>query len=40
MARLAYLDRLRADDDKALVKKVAKDDEARAELVRRHWHVG
>jgi glutamine synthetase len=36
----AVLERLRADDDAALLRKVAKDDEARAELVRRHWHVG
>jgi glutamine synthetase len=36
----ALVDRLRADDDAALMKKVAKDDDARAELVRRHWHVG
>ena len=36
----AVLDRLRAHDDAALMKKVAKNDDARAELVRRHWHVG
>ncbi len=36
----ATLDRLRADDDAELTKKVAKDDDARAELVRRTWHVG
>jgi glutamine synthetase len=36
----SLLDRLRADDDAALMKKVAKNDDARAELVRRHWHVG
>jgi glutamine synthetase len=36
----AVLERLRADDDADLMKKVAKDDDARAELVRRHWHVG
>jgi glutamine synthetase len=36
----AVLDRLRADDDAALMKKSAKNDDARAELVRRHWHVG
>ena len=34
------LARLRADDDRALMKRVRKDDDARAELVRRHWHVG
>jgi glutamine synthetase len=34
------LDRLRAVDDAALVKKSGKNDDARAELVRRHWHVG
>ena len=34
------LDRLRADDDAALIKTSAKDDDARADLVRRHWHVG
>jgi glutamine synthetase len=34
------LDRLRAYDDAALMKELAKDDDARAELVRRHWHVG
>jgi glutamine synthetase len=36
----ALLDRLRADDDAALMKKVAKNDDARVELVRRYWHVG
>lgn len=36
----ALLDRLRAYDDAGLMKKVAKDDGARAELIRRHWHVG
>lgn len=36
----AVLDRLRADDDAALVRKSAKNDDARAELIRRHWHVG
>jgi glutamine synthetase len=36
----AALERLRAADKDPLVKKSAKDDEARAELVRRHWHVG
>ena len=36
----AVLDRLRADDDAALMKKAAKNDDARADLVRRHWHVG
>jgi glutamine synthetase len=36
----AVLDRLRAYDDATLLKKAAKDDDARAELVRRHWHVG
>jgi len=36
----AVLERLRADDDAALMKKVAKNDDARADLIRRHWHVG
>jgi glutamine synthetase len=36
----AQLDRLRAEGDAALMKKVAKDDDARADLVRRYWHVG
>jgi glutamine synthetase len=36
----ALLDQLRAYDDASLMKKVAKDDDARAELIRRHWHVG
>jgi len=36
----AVLARLRADDDAALIRKSAKSDDARAELVRRHWHVG
>jgi glutamine synthetase len=36
----ALVDRLRAYDDATLLKKVAKDDDARAQLVRRHWHVG
>ena len=36
----AVLDRLRAYDDATLLKKVAKDDDARVELVRCHWHVG
>ncbi|WP_137295216.1 glutamine synthetase beta-grasp domain-containing protein [Nocardioides dongxiaopingii] len=36
----AVLERLRSDEDRALVKKVRKDPDARAELVRRHWHVG
>ena len=36
----AVLDRLRADDDAALVRKSAKNDDARTELIRRHWHVG
>jgi glutamine synthetase len=36
----ALLEQLRAYDDATLLKKVAKDDDARAELVRRHWHVG
>ena len=36
----SLLDRLRAYDDAALMKELAKDDDARAELVRRHWHVG
>ena len=34
------IDRLRGYDDAALLKQVAKNDDARAELVRRHWHVG
>ena len=34
------LDRLRAYDDAALMKKVIKNEDARADLVRRHWHVG
>jgi glutamine synthetase len=36
----ALLDRLRAYDDDGLMKKLAKNDDDRAELVRRHWHVG
>ena len=36
----AVVDRLRADENAALVKKSAKNDDARADLVRRHWHVG
>jgi glutamine synthetase len=36
----ALLDRLRAYDDATLMKKLAKDDDARDELVQRHWHVG
>ncbi len=36
----ALLDGLRADDDAALMKKVTKNDDARADLVRRYWHVG
>jgi glutamine synthetase len=36
----ALLDRLRAYDDARLMKKLAKNDDARAELVRHHWHVG
>ena len=34
------LDQLRADDAGANLKKVVKDDGARADLVRRYWHVG
>ncbi len=34
------LDRLRAYDDTTLLKKATKNDDARADLVRRHWHVG
>jgi len=36
----AVLDQLRAEDDSALMKKVAEDDDARADLVHRYWHVG
>ena len=36
----AVLARLRSDEDAALLKKMRKDEGARAELVRRHWHVG
>jgi glutamine synthetase len=36
----ALLDRLREYDDSRLMKKIAKNDDARAELIRRHWHVG
>jgi glutamine synthetase len=36
----AVLERLRAYDDAALLKKAAKDDDVRTELIRRHWHVG
>jgi glutamine synthetase len=36
----AVLERLRSDEDGALVKKARKDGAAREELVRRHWHVG
>jgi glutamine synthetase len=34
------LDRLRAYDDATLMKKATKSESARADLVRRHWHVG
>lgn len=34
------IDRLRAYDDATLMKKAVKSDDARADLVRRHWHVG
>ena len=34
------LEQLRAAGDARLMKKVAKNDDARAELVRRYWHVG
>jgi glutamine synthetase len=36
----AVLDRLRADENAALIRKSAKNPDARADLVRRHWHVG
>ena len=36
----SVLDRLRADDDAALMRKAAKNNDARTALVRRHWHVG
>ncbi|NPD06154.1 glutamine synthetase [Nocardioides sp. zg-1308] len=36
----AVLERLRSDADADLVKKMGKDQAARDELVRRHWHVG
>ncbi len=36
----AILEQLRADDASANLKKVVKDDGARADLVRRYWHVG
>ncbi len=36
----AVLTRLRSDEDASLVKKMAKSEDARAELVRRYWHVG
>lgn len=36
----AVIDGLREHDDAALMKKAAKDDDVREELVRRHWHVG
>jgi glutamine synthetase len=36
----ALLERLRAYDDAALMKELTKNDDARADLVRRHWHVG
>jgi hypothetical protein len=31
---------LRTDDDAAIMKQAAKQDDARTELVHRHWHVG
>ena len=34
------LSQLREADDARLMKKVAKDDDARADLIRRYWHVG
>ena len=34
------LDRLREADAAAQMKKVAKNDDARNELVNRYWHVG
>nr|MCW2727821.1 glutamine synthetase [Aeromicrobium sp.] len=36
----AVIDGLRAYDDATLMKKAAKNDGVREELVRRHWHVG
>ena len=36
----AVLSRLRKHDDAKLLKTLAKDDDARDELVRKHWHVG
>lgn len=36
----AVIDRLRSYDDAKLMKKAAKDDEVREDLVRRFWHVG
>lgn len=36
----AVIDRLRAYDDAKLMRKAAKDDGLREELVRRFWHVG
>lgn len=36
----AVTDRLREHDDATLMKKMAKDDDARADLVQQHWHVG
>ena len=36
----AVLSRLREHDDAKLLETLAKDDDARDELVRKHWHVG
>jgi glutamine synthetase len=36
----SVLERLRTDVDDALMKKAAKTEDARDELIRRHWHVG
>ena len=36
----AVIDQLRSYDDAKLMKKAAKDDEVREDLVRRFWHVG
>ena len=36
----AVLGQLRAHDDAALMRKSAKNDDARADLIRRHWYVG
>ena len=36
----AILSGLREHDDAKLLETLAKDDDAREELVRKHWHVG